>query len=189
MKFKANRDLGPLLIEKIRYGNINSFNILFNKLYPIICSFSNKYLKNPHEAEDVTQEIFIKVWNQREKFESVEQIKAFLYLSAKNKCLNIIKHFDVKEKHKREYIPVLDIESSFEENVIRAEVIAYIKNSIDKLPAQRKKIIILSMNGLKNKEIAEELNISVNTVKLQKKIAYEKLKNIFKDTIFSFLFF
>jgi RNA polymerase sigma-70 factor (family 1) len=176
------------IIEKFRCGDIKAFEKIFNKLYPVLCFFSNKYLKDSIESEDVTQDLFIQVWNQREKFESFEQIKAFLYLSAKNKCLNIIKHINIKEKYNHENGTSLNIEDSFEENIIRTEIIEQIKNSIDKLPGQRKKVILLSLNGLTNNEIATELNISINTVKLHKKIAYEKLKEELKNTIFSLLF-
>ena len=179
--------LSIVIIEKFKKGDIHAFSKIFAKLYPVICAFSRKYLKDSHESEDVTQDIFIELWNQRNIFESFEQIKAYLYISAKNKCLNIIKHTNIKEKYKQITASVRDVESSFEEDVIRTEVIAHIKNSIDKLPGQRKKVIMLSLNGYKNNEIAEELNISVNTVKLHKKLAYESLKKELKNTIFSFL--
>lgn len=173
------------MISKFRSGNINAFNSIFRKLYPSICSFANKYLRDKQGAEDISQEVFIELWKQREKFESIDQIKAFLYLSAKNKCLNVLKHTDVKDKHIQDTIAISEFEDDpFEENVIKTEVNAYINEVIESLPPQRKKIIILSMNGLKNNEIAEELGISVNTVKLQKKIAYEKLKEAFRKVVY-----
>jgi RNA polymerase sigma-70 factor (family 1) len=175
------------IVEKFSNGNINAFNLIFTKLYPLICSFSNKYLKDSREAEDIAQEIFMELWKQREKFESIEQIKAFLYVSAKNMCLNLIKHNNIKEKYKQTNFTEIELEDSFEKKLIRTEVIAHIKSSIDKLPGQRKKVILLSLNELTNNEIATELNISINTVKLHKKIAYDNLKEELKNTVFSFL--
>lgn len=173
------------MISKFRSGNISAFNSIFKKLYPSICSFANKYLKDKQGAEDISQEVFIELWKQREKFESIEQVKAFLYLSAKNKCLNVLKHVNVKDKHIQETMAISGEEDeSFEEYVIKTEVNAFINEVIESLPPQRRKIIILSMNGLKNNEIAEELGISVNTVKLQKKIAYEKLKVAFSKVVY-----
>jgi RNA polymerase sigma-70 factor (ECF subfamily) len=175
------------IVEKFRNGEIKAFEKIFNKLYPVLCAFSNKYLRDSLESEDVTQELFVLAWNQREKFESIEQIKAFLYISAKNMCLNLIKHNNIKEKYKQTKFTEIELEDSFEKKLIRTEVIAHIKSSIDKLPGQRKKVILLGMNGLTNNEIAEELNISINTVKLHKKIAYESLKEELKDMFFLFL--
>jgi RNA polymerase sigma-70 factor, ECF subfamily len=71
--------------------------------------------------------------------------------------------------------------------VIKAEVIRQIRYELDQLPAQRKKIILLNMQGLKNEEIAEDLGVSINTVKLQKKIAYEQLRQKLGDIVFNLM--
>ena len=137
--------------------------------------FAKKYIHNYSESEDITQEVFIELWNQRAKFESIDQIKAFLYLSIKNKCLNYIKHQVVKEKYNQTII--LEHEQHFEDYVVEADVIHHLHNAINNFPEQRKLIIQLSLQGLANNEIAEKMQISINTVKLHKKIAYKELRN------------
>ncbi len=176
-------------IIHFRKGNQKAFQQIFTQLYTSLCSFANKYLNDKDEAEDTVQEVFIELWNQRLKFENVNQVKAFLYLSIKNKCLNIIKHINIKQKYIDEYIDEREQEGFFEENVIKSEVISQIKNAINKLPEQRKKIILLNIQGLKNNEIAEDLSISVNTVKLQKKIAYKYLREQLGKILFTSFFF
>ncbi len=169
------------IIKLFKKGNQKAYQDLFNKLYPVICLFATKYLKNNDEAEDIAQEAFIELWKQREKFGDFNQLKGFLYLTVKNKCLNKIKH----EKVKAEYANDLRLQNDnayFEEHLIRSEVTAQIYNSVNSLSKQKKEIILLSMQGLKNNEIANELNISVNTVKLQKKIAYQKLREELKSS-------
>lgn len=163
-----------------------TFQDLFHDLYPSLCLFANKYLNNKAEAEDIAQESFVELWKQKSKFETVSHIKSFLYLSIKNKCINALKHNKVKNK----YIGSLSLDhvSFFEEQVIKTEVIHEINKAVNNLSKQRKEIILLAMQGLKNVEIAEELDISINTVKLQKKIAYKLLREKLGKTVFLILF-
>ena len=163
------------IVIEFQQGDNEAYRSIFNMLYPTMCLFAKKYLDNYNDAEDVAQEIFIELWNQRAKFESFEQIKAFLYLSIKNKSLNIIKHNVVKEKYSQTFL--LEQEHHFEEYVVEADVIYLLNDAVNKLPEQRKHIMHLSMQGLANNEVAEQMQISINTVKLHKKIAYKELRN------------
>jgi RNA polymerase sigma-70 factor (family 1) len=175
-------------ILKFRNGDIKAYRALFIKLYPVMCLFSKKIIQSYDDAEDIVQEVFIELWNQRQRFESIEQIKAFLYLSVKNRCLNFLKHLKVKEKFVGTTLAADG--QFFEEHILESEVIQNIYNAVNDLPEQRKQIIILSMQGLKNNEIAEDMQVSVNTVKLQKKIAYKQLREKLKPSLYiSFFIF
>ncbi len=177
----------PNTIIEFQKGDKHAYQQLFMELYPVMCRFSNNYLYDYNDAEDITQEVFIELWNQRSKFENQDQIKAFLYLSIKNKCLNFIKHLAIREKYFESELE--RNEEDFDEFVLEAEVVQNIYTAIESLSEQRKKIILLSMEGLKNNEIAEDLSISINTVKLQKKIAYQQLREKLKTSVFLFLLF
>ncbi len=161
-------------IIKFQKGNVHAYKQLFGELYPVMCSFANKFLKNTGEAEDNVQEAFIELWKQHEKFISLDQIKAFLYLSVKNRCLNVLKHHKIKGRYAQNILN--NEEAYFHDHLIEAEFVSLIKEAIQQLTDQRKEIILLMLQGLKNNEIAERLNISVNTVKMQKKIAYRQLR-------------
>jgi RNA polymerase sigma-70 factor (ECF subfamily) len=173
-------------ILKFQNGDKKAYRSLFIKLYPVMCLFSKKIIHSYDDAEDIVQEVFIELWYQRTRFESIEQIKAFLYLSIKNKCLNFLKHLRVREKFVN--TAMADTEQFFEEHILETEVIQNINNAINNLPEQRRKIIILSMQGLKNNEIAEHMQVSINTVKLQKKIAYKRLREKLKPSLYISLF-
>jgi RNA polymerase sigma-70 factor (ECF subfamily) len=171
-------------IIEFQFGDGESYRVIFEMLYAVMCSFAKKFVNNYDDAEDITQEIFIELWNQRKKFESIDQIKAFLYVSIKNKCLNFNKHLNIREKYAKTVLT--DNEQLFEEYVIEKEVALKLNNAINDFPEQRKQVIILSMQGLKNNEIAEDMQISINTVKLQKKIAYKQLREKLKSSLYIF---
>ena len=175
------------IVIEFQHGDNEAYRSIFNMLYPTMCLFAKKYIDNYNDAEDIAQEIFIELWNQRTKFESFEQIKAFLYLSIKNRCLNVIKHNVVKEKYSQTFL--LEQEQYFEEYVVEVDVIFLLNEAVNKLPEQRKHIMHLSMQGLANNEIAEQMQISINTVKLHKKIAYKELRNKLGNAFATFLIF
>ncbi len=173
-------------ILKFQSGDKETYRQIFDLLYPAMCLFAKKFINDYDDSEDIVQEVFIELWCQRAKFENINHIKSFLYLSIKNKSLNFNKHILTKEKHLKSIIDNNDI--FFEDSVLEVEVIQSLNKAITKLPEQRKQVILLSMQGLKNNEIAEEMQISIDTVKLHKKLAYKQLRDKLGNSISSFLF-
>ena len=151
-----------------------SFKELFDQNFNALCSFAVRYVQDAYSAEDIVQETFIQFWNKKETFEHINAVKAYLYKSVRNKCLNFIRDQAVLQRNKSTY----DIESDevFEHHIIEEETFNILFNEIKNLPDSSKEVMLLALNGLKNQEIADELNVSINTVKTQKKIAYAKLK-------------
>jgi RNA polymerase sigma-70 factor (family 1) len=169
-------------ISRFQKGDKESYRLLFKILYPALCLFAKKFIYDYDDAEDITQEIFIELWNQRTKFESLDQIKAFLYLSVKNRCLNFKKHQLIKEKYFK--TALIEDDPPFEETIIEAEVIQNLSNAIESLPEQQKHVILQSLQGLTNNEIANNMDISINTVKLHKKTAYKQLREKLSSSAF-----
>jgi RNA polymerase sigma-70 factor (family 1) len=167
-------------------GENDQYKLVFESLYPVMCQFARKFVNDYDSAADVTQEVFIELWRQRQKFESYDQVKAFLYLSIKNKCLNIIKHQNVKAKYADE---ILGTENETDLFIIEEEVINNLINAVEKLPEQQKQVILLGMQGFKNEEIAEKMQISVNTVKFHKKAAYHSLRSKISDSLLALILF
>lgn len=164
------------LIRNIRRGDRNAFRAVFNQYFNTLCSFSFKYLEDKDEVQDLVQDAFITLWEKRKDFEHMLALKSYLYTSVRNKCLNILKHRSVQQKHEKALVYELESEQYFENQVIAEEAFNRLYQEIQLLPQASREIMLLALNGMKNPEIGEELGISVNTVKTQKKIAYAKLK-------------
>lgn len=162
--------------------DVKSFKLFFESFYPSLCIFANKYLNDIDASEDIAQGAFIKFWDGSYKFNHLSQIKSFLYESAYNACLNYLRHEDVKSR----FINSSDINSelSLAHNILEEETIALIHKLIKDLPRQSYKIVHLSMLGLKNPEIADQLDVSVNTVKTLKKNAYKVLRERLKGNVY-----
>ena len=164
-------------VKNIRKGNKEAFKQVFDTYFTALCSFGNRYISDRSVVEDMVQDVFISFWEKRQDFDHINAVKAFLYTSVRNKCLNQLKHQLVIQKNEKELIHELESEQFFANHIIEEEVFNQLTTEIRNLPKSSQEIMILVLNGLTNPEIANELNISVNTVKTQKKIAYSKLKN------------
>lgn len=183
-----SEDFSDFPLDKFREGDERVFHRLFTALFPVVCSFASQYLPVSEAPEDIVQEAFIELWDQRAKFTGMDHIKSFLYLTVKNKCLNRIKHQVVKNKYNEEQKNLPEGTAFFEKQLFRAEIALHLREAVKVLPPQQQRVVRLNLMGLSNEEIARTLEVSLNTVKLQKKVAYEKLRRKLKDGIFSFLF-
>lgn len=165
------------IIKYIKRGDRKAFRQVFDHFFNALAAFGYKYVNDVEVAEDMAQEAFISFWESRESFEHIAAVKSFLYTSVRNKCLNFLKHENVKKKHEPGLKYLLESDQYFANHVIEEEVFNELFVQIRDLPKALQEIMLLALNGLKNAEIAEELGISINTVKTQKKIGYAKIKD------------
>jgi len=165
------------LCKQIRRGDKQAFRALFDLYFNALAAFGYKYVEDIHAVEDMVQEAFISFWEGREKFDDPSAVKSFLYTSVRNKCLNHIKHQSVRRKHEGSLQYQMESDQYFESHVIEEETFNQLFAEIRNLPASSREIMLLALNGMKNQEIADELQVSINTVKTQKKIAYAKIKD------------
>lgn len=159
--------------------SIAGYRSLFDTLYPPLCLFANKYLNDMDASKDMVQEVFIKTWEKKIQYPNFNAIKSFLYKSVRNRCLDYL-----KSKHYRSVVQSPDIdfddiqtEAFFITQMTLADTYSQLETAIRKLPNKSEQVIRLSLKAYTNKEIAEEMEISMSTVKSQKRIAYKKLRH------------
>jgi len=156
-----------LLLKQIAEGDEQAFAILFYRYLPVLQPFAIKFTKSADAAEEIIQDTFLRVWLNREKLESIENVKAWLYKFASNECLNYLR----KELKEAKAIDNLGIDYPKQSNTtidtINLNDINYlVSEAIDKLPGQRKKIYQMSRaEGMNIPEIAAALELSPNTIK------------------------
>ena len=169
------------IIGQLRAGSEHAFKQIFSGLNYRLCFFARSFVNDPAEAEDIVQDAFIKLWDRRETFNDLTAVKAFLYLSVKNACINYAKHVKVADK----YLSALDnpIDDQIMVNkIIESEVLEEIHKALIALPEGSRKIIQLSyFDGLSNQEVADYLKKSINTVKTQKVRALRTLRVLLQE--------
>jgi len=173
----------PNLVSEFQSGNINAFDFIFNRFYNALCFFSSRILQDKVAAEDVVQDVFVKLWQKNTDFDSVESIKSFLYTSVRNACLNSLEKARVKLKHDN-YVAAHPQKpnDTILEHMIQAEVLRQVFSVVDTLPEQCRKVIRMTYEeGKRPKEIADELGVTVSTVNNQKMRGLSLLRNRLSD--------
>ncbi len=171
-----------VLLDKIKAGDNKAFETLFHNYYGSLCLYASKILNNDSAAEEIVQEIFVKFWEQKKQIKIETSLKNYLFRSVKNQCFNYIKHNVIKERYQKSKEEQLQSDAHFEDHFIEVDLIKKIEESIDSLPEKRREIFRLSREeGLKYREIAEKLNISIKTVEAQMGLAIKNLREKLKD--------
>lgn len=165
------------LIQDIKKGNRDSFRALYDVMFSPLYAFGCKYLTESLLVEDIVQEAFISFWQHRDNFDAFPAIKSYLYTTVRNNCLNQIKHKAVEKKHEGSLAYQIESDHYFENAVIEEETFNSLYQEIKHLPPSTQQVMLLALNGLTNPKIAEELGISVNTVKTLKKNGYATLRD------------
>lgn len=178
-----------IFIANLHYGEPAAFRDIFEEYHTRLCFFAAKLVPHGIASEDVVQDVFIKFWERRGEFETVESIKAFLYISVKNHCLNLFKHDKVVKKFSNLPHQEAD-EEIILSRMIESEVFEKVYRALETLPRGCRNVMHLSyFEGMKNQEIAQYLDVSINTVKTQKKRGLSLLRIAFKATSLFFTFF
>lgn len=154
---------------------------IFDLYYKSILMYANRFLPSKEECEDLIQDVFVHIWDKQMTFPDEISLKIYLYKSTRNKCFNIIKHKKVKDNYVDDALKTLDDDNLFLKQVLEEEIVRQLHQAIEILPERKKEILKLSLKGIKNNEIAERLNIKLQTVKTLKSQSYKILRAQFKD--------
>ncbi len=175
--FRRAMDLAP-----IAAGDRAAFEALFRLHYRPLCAFAVGYLKDMDRAEDLVQDLFFRLWLDREKVNITTSTKAYLYASVRNRCLNAVKAGARMRVVNEETEDLAAAEERSEDE--HTERIARVQAAIEQLPEERRKVFKLSRyEGLKYHEIAERLGISVKTVENQMGKAFKTLREELADLV------
>lgn len=164
----------------IRRKELAGFEQFYKGFFPSLCVFACKYVQDEAVSQDIAQDAFLYCWKNKIDFYSVSSAKSYLFKYVKNRSLNYLR--DRHTGHP-EFMAGKEQEVYFRDLVIEAEAFQTLYNAVVALPHQGRRIIDLTLDGYKNREIAEQLGISVNTVKTLKKQAYSVLRFELKENV------
>lgn len=165
------------LLSRLRQGDESAFRTLFDQYYKTILLTANHLIKDQNLAQDVTQDVFVALWKNREKLPDPLNLPAYLKRAAINKSLNFLQ----SRKHHigagPEPLQHLKEKDNPEKSQEATELKQVVQNCIDELPPRCRTIYILKRNeGLSHDEISEQLGISKKTIENQMTKALKSLK-------------
>ncbi len=155
------------LFKLIKENNSKAFKQLFEKYYSRLCHFSHRYVKSTDLSKEVVSEVFVNIWLNRDKLNINTSLKSYLYKATRNRSINYV----IKEQKYWENLDINDFENNLTTNNSPNDILdlkeleKIVESIVKKLPPRRQLVFRLNrIDGLTNKEIAELLSISTNTV-------------------------
>jgi RNA polymerase sigma-70 factor (ECF subfamily) len=160
------------------FDDTQAYKQLFLLFYPSLVNFAASIIKSKEAAEEIVSDVFIKIWEKRQHLEKIENLSFYLFTAVKNRCVNQFNDF-----RNRTEININDVTVEFkslyhdpEQKMISAEAIRQIQEAIHELPPRCRLIFkLVKEEGLKYKEVAELLELSVKTVENQMSLAFKKI--------------
>lgn len=157
------------------------FEQFFILTFPKVKAFAWKILRSEEDAEDIAQDIFVKLWDNPDIWENKETWDSYIYAMARNQIYNFLKHqtieLNYQERLAQEDSP--SFEFDIYDKLYAKELQLLIKLSLDNMPDQRRKVFTMSrQEGMNNQEIADNLQLSVRTVERHIYLVLQELKKI-----------
>lgn len=174
------------------------FESIYILNYSKLVRFAQEFLFSKADAENVVQNVFMNLWEKDSLFVTTKNLSAYLFTTTKNRCIDFLRHSlvvqesvsEIQEEYLRTMQVNLDSLSAFDSDFIgEKDIETILTEAIEQLPEKCRLIFVMSkLEGKKQKVIAEELNISINTIESQIAIAYKRLRHELKDFLHLFLF-
>ena len=155
--------------------------------------FGGTYIPEKSTCEDIVQNIFLKLWNDRKTLEIENSLKSYLLKAVRNYCLDELRHRRIIDEHVAYELKSGSIDIDTTENyILYSDLCRQLKNALEQLPPQEREVFEMSrLENIKYQEIANRLNISVRTVEVRISKALKQLRILLKDfylLLFFFLF-
>ena len=154
------------IAERIRKGDIEQFESLFRSSYVSLVKYARTLIKDQDTAEEIVQDLFVRLWQEKEKIKIESSLSGYLFRSVHNRCLHYIGHRKVVERHADEMSArTPDATEDPSEILHYKDLQTRIERILERLPERCSTIFCMSrFEGLKYSEIAEKLSVSVKTV-------------------------
>lgn len=171
----------PKWLQQLCRGEEEGYRVFFEEYYQVLGVFAMKYVKEKEAAEDIVQDVLLELYSRHLQFDTVVALKAWLFTSIKNKCVNHLRHLRSRERYLQE-LPAEEESEFFLDRIIEEEVYFLLHKAVCELADPVRRIYELSLGGHSNEEIAAMLDLTIDSVKSYKKrgkqVLRERLKGL-----------
>ncbi|MEG1007694.1 MAG: RNA polymerase sigma-70 factor [Bacteroides sp.] len=166
------------------------FEQFFILTFPKVKAFAYKILKSEDDAEDIAQDVFVKIWADAETWKNCEMHSGYIYIMVRNQVFNFLKHKSIASTYEEQLAGkyASSFQADIHDELYAKEIELLMKLTVSRMPEQRRKVFIMSrQQHMSNNEIAEKLNISIRTVERHLYLALAELKKIILFLFFFYL--
>jgi RNA polymerase sigma-70 factor (family 1) len=165
-------------------GKEKAFEEVFNRYHGRLYVYCLKFIDNREEARDIVIQTINKGFKKHKDFDTITEVRAFLYVAARNHCFDYLRHIKLYTEKNKQYFSALTTETETITDEVYGEYLHQLRQSIESLPERSREVIrLLYYGGLKYREVAQLLNISVDTVESQRGYAIKKLKKLIGEKV------
>ena len=164
--------------------NADTFHELYKAYYKALAGYACMITDNAEASEDIVQDMFSELWEKQLRFPCESSLRTYMYKNVRHQALDYVRHRGVEADYRKKVTTLSSahhIISDGGNDFFSEEVYRRLFAEIDSLPERQRQVFLLAMKGKKYKEIANELQISVETVKTQKQRGMETLRKRLKD--------
>lgn len=171
------------LARRMRLGDERALETIFRMYYPGLVGFARRYVKTTEIAEELVQDLFLKVWSRRSSLGEIDSVKTYLFRAARNTALNHLRRRRLEHEWLEKEGTTITEHQTLEgdEAVTESDITAAVRAAVDRLPPRCREVFMLSRDGgLTYGEIAKSLGISIKTVETQMGRALKALRESLK---------
>lgn len=190
MKIEKNTDEHELLL-RISRGDQSAFGVLFESYHPFVYAFGRRITRSDELAEEVVQDVFLKIWVDRESLVRIDHFGAYLNRIVRNHCYNVLRKLAMESKHASLLTTNFDdTDNSTVQQLDYGDVSEVLEGAIQTLSTQQRNVYQLChQQGLTYQEASDELGISQQTVHAYMKDALRKIRDHFRKHGISYVLF
>jgi len=168
------------LLTQLKHGNSEAYDALFLRYYKMLCINAYFYLQHEEEAKELVQQFFVEFWEKRGYLHLVGDIKGYLYQAVKNKCLNRLRKWGNEQKLV-ERLQTETLEGDEEDRELIENLYDLLEKALHDLPVQRREALtMVYMQDKRYREVANEMGISINSLKTHLKLGLKNLRERLK---------
>ncbi|GAA0554916.1 RNA polymerase sigma factor [Chitinophaga japonensis] len=172
------------MLQAIAEGNERAFNDLFQLYHQHLGGFVFSATRSHELTEEIIQDVFVKVWEERAALPAVRNFSAYLFIVTRNQTLNAIRK-SARMKQQQQQAMLHFTLADDREQAPADNYYALLDNAVEQLPLQQKKVFRLRQQGLKNSDVALRLNLSVNSVKKYQQLAVQAIARFIRSGLLS----
>lgn len=179
----------PLSLDVVHQWDDAALGMLYRNFYKALVAFSWQMVEEQTVAEELVQDAFVKIWQQRNTYKSVGALRAWLYNTVRNASISYLRHQQVERNRiqalEREFLLMRD--DPDDSLLSREEAFRQLLMAVEELPAKQRQFFLLSIEGKTSREIAEEMGITIEGVKKQRQRGLAHLRQSLKPDAFLLL--
>lgn len=177
----CSRSIGKELLNRVAAGDDRAFAEVFHACYNQVKEFVQILNQDTVDVEEIVQEVFTKIWVNRESLKSIRQFDDYLFIITRNHTLNHLRNRAREEVRMEVYLAEQAAVEEISETTTYTSRQELVEKAVELLPPQQKKVFALRLQGIKNPEISQRLNLSIESVKKYQHLAMKFVSRFVKS--------